>query len=113
MVSHLSSFSIVEADEAAVGTQFQALSIDNIRKNEDYIAPFKDAQHVIQKGPSKVYGKVINPLVNKNRTGLGFPMKKELVKPKSSLSKYQDIFHSVGYLHQTNPKINDILEDES
>ena len=27
LISHLSSFSIIEADEAAVGTQFQALSI--------------------------------------------------------------------------------------
>ena len=31
LISHLSSFNIVEADEVAVGTQFQALSIDNIR----------------------------------------------------------------------------------
>ena len=37
LISHLSSFSIVEADEAAVGTQFQALSIDNIRKNENFV----------------------------------------------------------------------------
>ena len=33
LVSHLSSFSVVEADEADVGTQFQALSIDSIRNN--------------------------------------------------------------------------------
>ena len=29
LVSHLSSFHVVEADEAAVGTSFQALSIDD------------------------------------------------------------------------------------
>ena len=33
LISHLSSFSIVEEDEDAVGTQFQTLSIDNIRRN--------------------------------------------------------------------------------
>ena len=94
LISHLSSFSIVEADEAAVGTQFQALSIHNIRNNEDFITSFKDVQHVVQKGPSKVWGQVINPPVNKNVTGLGFSMKNEVVNPESALSKYQDIFHS-------------------
>ena len=54
LISHLCSFSIIEADEAAVGTQFQALSIDNKRKNEYFITSFKDAQQVVQKGPSKV-----------------------------------------------------------
>ena len=44
LISHLSSFSIIEADEAAVGTQFQALSIDNIRKNENSVISLKDAQ---------------------------------------------------------------------
>ena len=44
LLSHLSFFSVMEADEAVVGTQFQALSIDNIIENENYIALFKDAQ---------------------------------------------------------------------
>ena len=47
LISHLSSFSIAEADEVVVGTQFQALSIDNIRENENSIASFKDAQQVV------------------------------------------------------------------
>ena len=44
LVSHLSYLSIVEADEAAVGTQFQALSIDNVQRNEDFIASLKDTR---------------------------------------------------------------------
>ena len=113
LISHLSFFIIVEVDEVVVETQFQALSIDNMRKNEDFITLFEDVQQVVQKGPSKVWVQVINPPVNKNGTGLGFSMKKEVVKPKSSLSKYQDIFHSAGYLHPTTLNINVILEDES
>ena len=54
LVSHLSSFSIVEADEAAVGTQFQALSIDSVQRSEDFIASLKDARNVVQKGSSNV-----------------------------------------------------------
>ena len=83
-MSHLSSFRIVEVDEAAVGTQFQALSIDNIKKSEDSIISFKDAQQVIKKGPSNVRGQVIDLPGNKNITGMGFSLKKdknEVVKP--------------------------------
>ena len=44
LISHLSYFSVMEANEVAAGTQFQALSIDNVSKNENSIASFKDAQ---------------------------------------------------------------------
>ena len=60
-----------------------------------------------------MWGQFIDPPVNRNGIGLGFSMKKEIVKPKSDLGKYQDIFHSGGYLHPTIPKINAILEGES
>ena len=43
LISHLSSFSIVEEDEAAVRTQFQALTIDNIRGSENSMVSLKDA----------------------------------------------------------------------
>ena len=89
------------------------MPIDNIRKNEDSITLFKDVYQVVQKGPNKVWEQVNNPSVNMNGTGLGFSMKKEVVKPKSALSKYQAIFHSAEYLHLTTPRINDIPEDES
>ena len=105
----------MEKDEATVGTQFQALSIDNIRGNENSIASFKYAQQVMRNGPSKVWGQIVDPLVNKNRVGLGFSMKNDKgknMKMKSALGKYQDIFHSRGYLHPTVPRINVIVEDE-
>ena len=115
LIYHLSSFSVVEADKAAIGTQFQALSIDNVRENENSIASFKDAQQVVRNGPSKVWGQIVDPPMNKNRAGLGFSVKNnkgENMKPKSALGKYQDIFHSGGYLHPTILRINDILEGE-
>ena len=56
MLSHLSSFTIVEIDETPFETQFQGFSIDNIKKNEDSITSFKDAQQVVQKDRSKVCG---------------------------------------------------------
>ena len=47
LISHLSSFNVVEADEAAFGTQFQALSVDNVIENEISMSSFKDAQQVV------------------------------------------------------------------
>ena len=72
MISHLSSFSIVEEDEADVGTQFQALSIDNIRGNENSMVSLKDAQQVVRNGPNAVWGRIMDPPMNKNKVGLGF-----------------------------------------
>ena len=42
LISYLSSFSVLEANVAAVGTQFQSLSVDNVRENENSTASFKD-----------------------------------------------------------------------
>ena len=61
-------------------------------------------------------GQIVDTPVNKNRVGLGFSVKNnegENMKPKSALGKYQDIFHSGGYLHPTVPRINAIVEDEA
>ena len=86
-----------------------------MRKNEDSIASFKDAQQVVRNGPSKVLGQIVDLLVNKNIVGLGFFVnngKGENMKSKSALGKYQDIFHSGDYLHPTVSRINAIMEDE-
>ena len=97
LISHLSSFSIVEADEAAVRTQFQALSIDNIRGNENSMVSLNDVQQVVRNGHSEVWGRSVDPPVNKNRTGLGFSLKYDKgkgMKPKSAAGRYQDIFRT-------------------
>ena len=72
LISHLSSFSIVEEDETSTGTQFQDLSIDNIRNNENFVVSLKDAHQVVRNGHNAVWGRLVDPPVNKNRAGLGF-----------------------------------------
>ena len=106
----------MEADEAAVGTQFQALSIDNIRGNENSMVSLKNAQQVVRNDHSEIWGQIIDPPVNKNRAGLEFSVnndKGKSMKSKSVTGKYQDIFHSGGYLHPTVSRINDIVEYEA
>ena len=106
----------MEADEAPVGTQFQALTIDNIRGNENSMVLLKDAQQVMRKGHSELWGQIMDPPVNKNIAGLGFSLKNEKgksMKPKSAAGKYQDIIRSGGYLHPNVFEINAIVEDEA
>ena len=116
LISHLSSFSIVKADEVAFGTQFQALSIDNIRGNENSMVSLKDARKVVRKGHSEVWGHIVDPPLNKNKADLGFSLKNDKgksMKLKSGAGKYQDIFRRGGYLHPTVYGINAIIEYES
>ena len=50
-----------------------------------------------------------------NRAGLGFSAKNgkgESMKLETTLSSYQNIFHSRGYLHSTVSRINAIVGDE-
>ena len=106
----------MEANEFVVGTQFPALSIDNIRGNDNSMISLKDAQQVVRKGHSEVWGQSVDPAGSKNREKLGFSLKNDKgkgMKPKSAANKYQDIFHGGGYLHPTISRINAIVEDEA
>ena len=116
LISHLSSFSIIEADEVVVGTQFQGLSVDNVRRNKNSMTSLKDAKQVVRNGPSKVWGQVIDPPLNKNRDGLRFSAengKGESLKSKSSVNSYHDVFRSGGYLHPIGSGINVVEEDKA
>ena len=53
----------------------------------------------MRNGPSKVWGKIVDPPVNRNRDGIKFSVKNDKVerlKSKSTESSYQDIFRSGG-----------------
>ncbi|XP_050890276.1 uncharacterized protein LOC127095663 [Lathyrus oleraceus] len=92
LISHLSSFSVIEADETAVQTPFQALTIDDYKKSEGSIASFKDAQQIVKTGPTEMWGKVIELPENVNHAGLGFVDGKQV--QTSVVRPFKDIFHS-------------------
>ncbi|XP_050909228.1 uncharacterized protein LOC127123004 [Lathyrus oleraceus] len=73
LVSHLSSFSYINVDEA-MGMLFQALSFNDIaaRKNGESMASLKDAQHMVENGQSTKWGQVVNLAENKNKADFGF-----------------------------------------
>ena len=76
----------------------------------------KDVQQVVRNGHNAVWGRLIDPPVNKNITGLGFSSKNgkgENLKSKSSVNNYHDVFCSEGYLHLIFSGINAIEEDEA
>ena len=76
----------------------------------------KDAQQVVHKGHSGVWGQIMDPPVNKNSADLGFSLKNDKgkgMKPKSTAGRYQDMVCSGGYLNLTVSRINTIVEDEA
>ncbi|XP_050889657.1 uncharacterized protein LOC127094942 [Lathyrus oleraceus] len=97
LISHLSSFSVIEVDETAVQTPFQALTIDDYKKSEGSIASFKDAQQIVKTGPTEMWGKVIELPENVNHAGLGFVDGKQV--QTSVVRPFKDIFHSGGFIN--------------
>ena len=70
----------------------------------------------MRNGNNSVWGRLLDPPVNKNRAGLGFPSRNEKgegLKSKSSVNNYQDVFCSGGYLHPIGSGINVVEDDEA
>ena len=108
LVSHLSSFRVVEADEDVVGTPFQALTLSENRRSEDSIASFRDAEQLVQAGRSKVWGKMVEVAENRNRAGLGFSNGRQQSQ-KRSQGTCPQLFQSGGFIHY--PEVDAILEE--
>ncbi|XP_050889248.1 uncharacterized protein LOC127094461 [Lathyrus oleraceus] len=96
LVSHLSSFSYTDVDEAG-GMSFQALSIDNvaIKKSGESMSSLKDAQFVVDNGQSAKWGQIIELAENKNIAGLGFSPS----VTRRDLKRIQEVFHSIGFIY--------------
>ena len=71
-MSHLSSFTYVEAEEE-VGMLFQALSIaEEVQKTGASMSSLKYAREIVQAGGTDKWGCVVEVVGNKNKDGLGF-----------------------------------------
>ena len=71
LVSHLSSFSYVEAEDG-VGTLFQALSIAAEKRVGAPMSSLKDARKIVEEGNVDQWGRMVEVSDNKGITGLGF-----------------------------------------
>ncbi|KAI5436705.1 hypothetical protein KIW84_022997 [Lathyrus oleraceus] len=90
LVSHLSSFSYIDAEDE-VGTPFQALSIaEPIKKRTPSFASYKDAELAIEHGATASLGKMIEFEDNKSRAGIGY---------SSGVFNKQGLFKSGGFIH--------------
>jgi hypothetical protein len=113
LVSHLSTFSFIGADDVD-GSQFQRLSLDdkNTKKNGTIMSSLKDAQEVLKNGPSAIWGKVVVLPENKRREGLGFsPASEKVVEPNATIKSIKDTFYSAGFIHLPSLEVNAITED--
>lgn len=114
LISNLSSFTIIEADESEVGTHFQALTVEEVQRSEGSIASFKDAQQLVKSGPTNVLGKIIKLPDNKHRAGLGFSSQdRQIVKPTPAAKPLDSRFHSGGFAGPRHPEVDAILGDGS
>ena len=93
VVSHLSSFSFIDADED-VGTQFQALSVANneVKKQGTSISSFEDARRVVESGSAEGWGQVLTLPENKSGEGLGFHPVSTRVKQEVVTRPIQEVF---------------------
>ncbi|KAI5418068.1 hypothetical protein KIW84_042637 [Lathyrus oleraceus] len=90
LVSHLSSFSYIDAEDE-VGTPFQALSIaEPIEKRTPSFSSYKDANFAIKRGATAELGKMIELEDNKSRASIGY---------SSGVSNMQGLFKSGGFIH--------------
>ncbi|KAI5423484.1 hypothetical protein KIW84_046439 [Lathyrus oleraceus] len=90
LVSHLSSFSYIDAEDE-VGTPFQALSIaEPIEKRSPSFASYRDAKLAIECGAVVGLGKMIELEDNKSRAGIGY---------SSGVFNEKGLFKSGGFIH--------------
>ncbi|KAI5418318.1 hypothetical protein KIW84_042818 [Lathyrus oleraceus] len=90
LVSHLSFFSYIDAEDE-VGTPFQALSIaEPIKKGASSFASYKDAKLAIEHGATTRLGQMIKLEDNKSRVGIGY---------SSGVFNKQGLFKSGGFIH--------------
>ncbi|KAI5417669.1 hypothetical protein KIW84_042328 [Lathyrus oleraceus] len=90
LVSHLSSFSYIDAKDE-VGTPFQALSIaEPIKKGTSSFASYKDAKLAIEHGATAGLGQMIELKDNKSRPGISY---------SSGVPNTQGLFKSGGFIH--------------
>ncbi|KAI5439949.1 hypothetical protein KIW84_025347 [Lathyrus oleraceus] len=107
LVSHLSSFTYVDAEEE-VGTPFQAFSFaDELRKVGAPMSSLKDAQEAILDCSIDKWGRVVKTIENKNKVGLGFHPGPFNVDVKVM----QPVFRSGGFIHENDQHSAAIIKD--
>ncbi|KAI5445734.1 hypothetical protein KIW84_013821 [Lathyrus oleraceus] len=104
LVSHLSSFSYIDA-EGEVGTLFQALSIaEPSRKGLSSFVSYNDTKLAIDHGVTIGLGQMIKLEDNKSRAGIGY---------SSGVSNERGLFQSGGFIHTVeDQEVAAIVEDD-
>ncbi|KAI5384539.1 hypothetical protein KIW84_071515 [Lathyrus oleraceus] len=107
LVSHLSSFTYVDAEEE-FRTLFQALPIaDEMKKAGAPMSSLKDAHEAIQAGSINKWGRVVEVVENKSRAWLGFQPGSFNANAKAM----QPVFRSGGFIHENDQHSAAIIED--
>lgn len=121
IVSHLSSFRYIEADEDVLETSFQALEIPNatfeeVKESVEKVilsfASVKSTKTTIENGSPEGWGQVIDISMKKDCFGLGYkPSTKKgaSVPTKYRMRRIKEVFLGVGYVY--GDQVNTVGED--
>src|ERR1051325_5955899 len=113
LVSHLSTFSFITADDVE-GTQFQGLSLEDesTKKGRSSISFYKEAVQIVKNSNVAGWGQVINPVNNETKTGLGFaPVFPRANERDETLRPIKEVFHSGGFLNPILQEVNVLIDE--
>jgi hypothetical protein len=121
MVSHLSSFRYIEADEEAIEVPFQALEIASVttlkikrKKGGLAMTSWKAMKEALEEGVPLGWGKVPEVCEKKDRFGLGYrPTTKGMLgAAQKKMGTLQEIFRSAGFNYEGDVAMMEDEEDK-
>ncbi|WJX67858.1 hypothetical protein P8452_52291 [Trifolium repens] len=121
MVSHLSSFRYIEADEEVIEVPFQALEIARVttlktkrKKGGLAMTLWKAMKEALEEGVPLGWGKVPEVCEKKDRFGLGYRPKTKgmLGAAQKKMGTLQEIFRSAGFNYEGHVAMMEDEEDK-
>jgi hypothetical protein len=124
MVSHLSSFRYIEADEEAAEVPFQALeiaSVMTIKSNHSHhqrkgsaIFSWKAMKEALEEGSLKGWGTLPNIPEKKDRFGLGYQPSPTVFSKgnQGEIRTIQEIFSSAGFINEGHVALLEDADEE-
>ncbi|GAU52036.1 hypothetical protein TSUD_418760, partial [Trifolium subterraneum] len=110
MVSHLSSFRYIEADEEAAEVPFQALEIASVMTIKSY----HTMKEALEEGSLEGWGKLPNIPEKKDRFGLGYQPSPTVFSKgnQGEIRTMQEIFSSAGFINEGHVALLEDADEE-
>jgi hypothetical protein len=124
MVSHLSSFRYIEADEEATEVPFQALEIASVmmlksdhshhKRKGSAMSSWKAMKEALEEGSLEGWGRLPDVPEKKDRFGLGYQPSTTLFSKgdREGIRTIQEMFCSAGFIHEGHVAMLEDTDEE-